>query len=140
MDGATTALSELLPAAGMACAVGAALGDQGRGAAGGAARGRGAPPTGRPTPDRLGRPRGAGRTFAATAALGLAGTVSPADHAPAMASRPGAAPLGLPPPAWPSHRNGRAPPAGPADGHREPDLGLPPCPRRAVPSRLQDRG
>src|SRR5512132_1572039 len=58
MDGATTALSELLPAAGMACAVGAALGDQGRGAAGVAPRARGAPPTGSPTPDRLGRSRG----------------------------------------------------------------------------------
>src|SRR5512133_1845181 len=78
MDGATTALSELLPAAGMACAVGAALGDQGRGAAGVAARGRGAPPTGRPTPDRLGGPVGAGRAFAAPAALGLAGTVGTA--------------------------------------------------------------
>src|SRR5215203_1528692 len=92
----------------MACVVGAALGDQGRGAAGVAPRARGAPPTGSPTPDRLGRSRGAGRAFAATAALGLAGTVGAAGHAPAMASRPGAAPLGLPPPAWPSRRVGRA--------------------------------
>jgi putative transposase len=37
----------------MACAVGAALGDQGRGVAGAAARGRGAPPPGGPTPNRL---------------------------------------------------------------------------------------
>src|SRR5215217_6002991 len=87
MDGATTALSDLLSAAGMACAVGAALGDQGRRAAGAAARGRGAPPPGGPTPNRLGRPGGAGRAFAATATLGVAGTVGAADHAAAMASR-----------------------------------------------------
>jgi hypothetical protein len=40
-----------------------------------------------------------------------------------MASRPGPAPLDLPPPAWSSHRVGRAPPAGPADGQRDPELG-----------------
>src|SRR4029453_9801178 len=113
---------------GMACAVGAALGDQGHRAAGVAPRGRGARPTGSPTPDRLGRPRGAGRAFAAPAALGVAGTVGAAGYAPAMASRPGSAPLGLLPPAWPSHRVGRAPPAGPADGQGEPERGLSPCP------------
>src|SRR5215207_300988 len=42
MDGASTALSDLLSAAGMAGAAGTALGDQGRGAAGVAARDRGA--------------------------------------------------------------------------------------------------
>src|SRR5215213_73404 len=52
-------LSDLLPAAGMAGAADAALSDQQRGAAGVSARGRGAPPTGGPTPDGLGRPRGA---------------------------------------------------------------------------------
>src|SRR5512132_1530239 len=50
MDGATTALSDVLPAAGMAGAPGTALGDQQRGAAGAAARGCGAPPAGGPTP------------------------------------------------------------------------------------------
>ena len=43
-------------------------------------------------------------------------------------------------PAWPSDRDGPAPPVGPADGQGEPDLGLPPHPRRALPPRLQDRG
>src|SRR5512132_404086 len=112
MDGATTALSELLPAAGMACVVGAALGDQGRGAAGVAARGRGAPPPGAPTPDRLGGPVGAGRAFAAPAALGLARTVGTAGHAAGMASRLGPTPLDLSPPAWPSQRGGRDPCSG----------------------------
>jgi hypothetical protein len=50
MDGASTALSDLLPPAGMAGAAGTALGDQQRGAAGVAARGCGAPPAGGPTP------------------------------------------------------------------------------------------
>jgi hypothetical protein len=77
--------------------------------------------------------------FAAPATLGLAGTVGAAGHAAAMASRPGAAPLGLPSPAWPSHRSGGGPVSGAADGQREPDLGLSPRPRRAVPSRRQDR-
>ena len=31
--------------------------------------------------------------------------------------------MGLPPPAWPSHRNGRAPPAGPADAKENPTWG-----------------
>jgi transposase len=81
MDGATTALSDLLPAAGMAGAAGAALGDQGRRATGVAARGCGAPPPGGPTPGRLGRPCGAGRAGAAVATLGVAGTVGAADDA-----------------------------------------------------------
>ena len=106
MDGATTALSDLLPAAGMAGAADTALSDQERGAAGIAARGHGAPPTSGPTPDGLGRPRGAGRAFADAAPPGLAATVRAAGHAAAVASRPGSAPLDLPTPAWPSHRNG----------------------------------
>src|SRR5215216_6056245 len=116
MDGATTALSDLLSAAGMACAVGAALGDQGRGVAGAAARGRGAPPPGGPTPNRLGRPGGAGRAFAATATLGVAGTVGAAEPrcCDGIATWCGAA--GPTPPAWPSHRSGGDPVSGAADG------------------------
>src|SRR6266545_3806579 len=117
----------------MAGAADAALSDQERGAAGVAARGRGAPPTGRPTPDGLGRPCGAGRAFAAAATLGLAGPVRPAGHAAAMASRPGAAPLDLFAPPRPPQCGGGDPVAGAADGQGEPDLGLPPHPRRAVP-------
>jgi Transposase IS116/IS110/IS902 family len=49
-------------------------------------------------------------------------------------------PMDRPPPAWPSHRGGRDPCSGAAAGQGEPDLGLPPHPRRAVPPRPQDRG
>jgi hypothetical protein len=101
MDGATTALTDLLPAAGMAGAADTALSDQQRGAAGIAARGDSAPPTGGSTPDGLGRPRGAGRAFADAASPNLAGTVGATGHAAALAPGPGSAPLELP------HRRGR---------------------------------
>src|SRR5215217_8164934 len=132
MDGATTALPDLLPAAGMAGAAGAALGDQGRGAAGAAARGCGAPPTGSPTADRLGRPRGAGWAFAVTTTLGLAGTVRAAGYAAALASRPGSAPLDLFTPPRPPQRGGGDPGPSAAAGQGELDLGLPPRLRRAA--------
>jgi integrase-like protein len=78
----------------MADAADAALGDQERRAAGAAARGCGAPPTGGPTPDGLGGPGGAGRAGAAPATLGLAGTVRATGHAAAVAPGPGPAPVG----------------------------------------------
>jgi hypothetical protein len=83
---------------------------------------------------------GAGRAHAAAATLSVARSVRPADHAAAVASGLGAAPLELPTPAWSSEYLGRAPCFGPAAGKGEPDLGLPPHPRRVVPTRLQDRG
>src|SRR5215211_1560632 len=129
MDGATTALSDLLPAAGMAGAAGTALSDQQRGTAGVAARGRGAPPTGDPTPIGLGRPRGAGRAFADAAPPELEQVVRQARDAAALAARSGPAPVDLPTPAWPSRRGAGAPGSGAAAGQGEPDLGLPPHPR-----------
>ena len=108
----------------MAGAAGAALGDQGRGAAGAAARGGGAPPTGSPTADRLGRPRGAGWAFAVTATLDLAGTVRAAGYAAALASRPGSAPLDLFTPPRPPQRGGGDPGPSAAAGQGELDLGL----------------
>src|SRR4030095_3886609 len=104
MYGASTALSDVLPAAGMAGAAGTALGDQQRGAAGVAARGCGAPPAGGPTPIGLGRPRGAGRTFADAAPPELEQVVRQARDAAAMASRSGPTPLDLPTPTWSSRR------------------------------------
>src|SRR5215204_2666671 len=124
MDGATTtALSDLLPAAGMAGAADAVLSDQQRGAAGVAARGRGAPPTGGPTPDGLGQPRGAGRAFADAASPNLAGAVRATGHAAALAPGPGSAPLELPTAGWSSRRGAGAPGSGAAAGQGEPDLG-----------------
>jgi len=119
----TTAVSDLLPAAGMAGAVGAALGDQGRRATGVAARGCGAPPPGGPTPDGLGRPCGAGRAGAAAATPNLVRPVRTADHAAGMASRPGPAPMDLPASAWRSPRGGGDPCSGAAVGQGEPDRG-----------------
>src|SRR5919109_2202047 len=104
MDGASTALSDLLPAAGMAGAAGTAPGDEQRGAAGAAARGCGAPPAGGPTPTGRGGPRGAGRTWPAAASPELEPVVRQARDAAALASRPGPTPLELPAPAWPSRR------------------------------------
>src|SRR5215211_5381401 len=129
MDGATTALSDVLPAAGMAGAAGTALGDQQRGAAGVAARGRGAPPTGGPTPIGPGRPRGAGRAFAAAAPPELEQVVRQAGDAAALASRSGPAPVDLPTPTWSSRRGAGAPRSGATAGQGEPCLGLPPHPR-----------
>jgi hypothetical protein len=80
----------------MAEAAGTALGDQERGAAGVTARGRGAPPTGDPTPIGLGRPCGAGRAFADAAPPELEQVVRQARDAAALASRSGPAPVDLP--------------------------------------------
>src|SRR4029450_126234 len=122
----------------MAGAAGTALGDQGRGAAGAAARGGGAPPTGSPTADRLGRPRGAGWTFEATAPLDLAGTVRAAGDA-ALASRPTSAPLDQFTPPRPPQRGGGDPGSGAAAGQGELDFGLPPRPRRTSWRELTHR-
>jgi hypothetical protein len=115
-------LSDLLSAAGMAGAADAALSDQGRGAAGVATRGRGAPPTGGPDLTWTGRPRGAGRAFADASSPNLAGAVRATGHAAALAPGPGSAPLELPTPAWPSRRGAGDPGSGAAAGQGEPDL------------------
>src|SRR4029453_511475 len=129
MDGATIALSDLPPAAGMAGAAGTALGDQQRGAAGAAARGCGAPPAGGATPIGLGCPCGAGRTRPPAASPELEQVVRQARDAAALASRSGATALDLPTPAWSSRRGAGDPRSGVAVGKGEPDLGLPPHPR-----------
>jgi hypothetical protein len=110
----------------VACTTGQELGSQGRRAAGVAPRGRGAAPPGRPAAARLGRPGGAGRAGAAAAPSGLAPVVCAALHAAWLASRSGSAPVDLPSPAWPSDGDRRTPPARPAAGYGEPDLGVPP--------------
>src|SRR5215207_11102007 len=92
------------------------------------------------TAGRLGRPGDPGWARSAATAPHLAWVTGAAGHAAALASESGPAPLDPPTPAWPSDRDGPAPPVGPADGQGEPDLGLPPHPRRALPPRLQDRG
>jgi hypothetical protein len=56
------------------------------------------------------------------------------------ASRPGPAPVDVSTPAWSSEDLARGSRSGAAAGRGEPDLGLPPHPRRAVPPRLRDRG
>ena len=89
---------------------------------------------------RLGRPGGAGRTRTAAPTSGVAGLVRAAGDAAALASRPGAAPLDLPAPARPPDGDSRASGVGGAAGQGEPDLGIPPHPRRAAPARVQARG
>jgi hypothetical protein len=81
----------------MACAAGKELGSQGRRAPRVTARGRGAATPGGPAAGRLGGPSAAGWAGAAAAAPGPAQVVGAAGHAAALASRPGLAPLDLPP-------------------------------------------
>ena len=107
----------------MACAAGAKPGRQGHRTAHAASRGRGAATPGDPAADGLGRPGGAGWAGAAAAPPGLAWLDRPAHDLAALASGPGAAPLELPAPAWPSASGGRAPRVGATAGRREPDLG-----------------
>ena len=63
-------------------------------------------------------------------------------NAAALASRPGSTSLVLSASAWPSEHLVRAPHPGAAAVQGEPDLGVPPHPRRVVPPRVQgqDRG
>jgi hypothetical protein len=126
----------------VACAADAKLGGEGCRVAGVAPRGCGAATPGCPAAGRLGRPGGAGWPGAAAATSSLAGLVRAAGDAAALASRPGAAPLDLPAPAWSAAPGERVARAGVATGQGEPDLGVSPHPRRAVPPRLQgqDRG
>jgi hypothetical protein len=86
----------VLPGNAMACAAGAALGDQGRGAAHVAPRGPGAAASGEPPAGGLGRPCGAGWAGPAAAPPELEQVVRPARDAAALASRPGPTPLELP--------------------------------------------
>jgi hypothetical protein len=78
--------------------------------------------------------------LAAAAPSSLARDARAAGHAAALASRPGAAPLDLPVPARPPDGDSRASGVGGAAGQGEPDLGIPPHPRRAAPARVQARG
>jgi hypothetical protein len=57
-----------------------------------------------------------------------------------MASRPGPAPVDLLASPWPAGRDDQAARVGAVAGQGESDLGVPPHPRRAVPTRLRDRG
>jgi hypothetical protein len=93
----------------------------------------GAAARGGPAARRLGRPGGAGRTCSAVAPRDLARAVRPAGHA-ALASRPGPAPLDLPASAGPAGHNKGDPRLGAAAGQGGSDLGLPPHPRRSLPS------
>jgi hypothetical protein len=68
-----------------------------------------------------------------------AGAGCSSSHAAPVESGAGPSPLDLSAPAWPSRRIEGDSQAGAAAGQGEPDLGLPPHPRRAMPARLQDR-
>jgi putative transposase len=109
----------------MAGAAGAALGDQGRGAAHVAPRGPGTAASGDPTPGGLGRPCGAGWARPAAASPELAQAVRPARDAAALASRSGPTPLELPASARPPSCDGRASGVGGAAGQGESGLELP---------------
>jgi putative transposase len=61
-------------------------------------------------------------------------TIRPAGHAAALASRPGPAPLDLPASAGPAGHGEGDPRLGAAAGQGGSDVGLPPHPRRALPS------
>src|SRR6266540_6777623 len=95
--GSATDLSTVLPGSAMACAAGEELGGEGRRAARATPRSRRAATPGGPAAGRLGRSGGAGRARAAAAPPRLERSVRAAGHAAALASRPGPAPLDVPP-------------------------------------------
>jgi hypothetical protein len=122
---APAAISDLHPASGMVVAAGPHVGIQGRRAARAASRRRRPPPNQPDAAPGLGGQGGARRPHPTTAHSPARSSPGHPRYSPALAPPPGGEEVDLPEPTWAPmcrrhHRH-----AGRADGHGEPDLGLP---------------